>query len=239
VSDDDRLEINWLNSAGAALAAVSAAVLLSTLGAAGTLLGAALGSLCITVGGAFYTHSLKVTKQRVAAAQAFAARAKRSGRETSPVTTADRGTQTLMTTEELAGVAQPRSRAQVLRELPWKRVIAASTALFVVAMGIILAFELSTGRPVSAYTGGTSETDTGTTVPGLGRSGSSAGGGPEGEEEPSPEEQEGAPEDESGQDGDEQDGVPPPQEQGPAPVEEATVTPTPTATPETPTESSS
>ncbi len=49
VSAQNRLQINWVNSAGGALGAVSSAVLLSSLGAAGTLVGAALGSLCITV----------------------------------------------------------------------------------------------------------------------------------------------------------------------------------------------
>ncbi len=58
----------------AALGAVSAAVVLSTLGAAGTLIGAALGSLCISIGGAVYTHSTKVTKDRVVAAKAATAR---------------------------------------------------------------------------------------------------------------------------------------------------------------------
>ncbi|MGB6003925.1 MAG: hypothetical protein WBG36_04805, partial [Ornithinimicrobium sp.] len=71
-TEKQRLEINWTNSAGSALGAVSAAVLLSTLGVVGTLLGAALGSLCITVGGALYTHSMNVTKQKAGAAAAAA-----------------------------------------------------------------------------------------------------------------------------------------------------------------------
>ncbi|MDO5737370.1 MAG: hypothetical protein Q4P15_12940, partial [Propionibacteriaceae bacterium] len=58
-------EINWFAAAGSALGAVSSAVLLSTLGAAGTLIGAALGSLTISVGGSIYTQSLQKTKAHV------------------------------------------------------------------------------------------------------------------------------------------------------------------------------
>lgn len=46
---DRKLGIDWLRTIAGALAAVSAAVLLSTLGAAGTLIGAALGSVVATV----------------------------------------------------------------------------------------------------------------------------------------------------------------------------------------------
>ena len=53
--DTHKLEIDWLRTIGGALAAVSSAVLLSTLGAAGTIIGAALGSVIVTVGGALYS----------------------------------------------------------------------------------------------------------------------------------------------------------------------------------------
>ncbi len=44
---------------------MSSAVVLCSLGAAGTLVGAALGSVCIAVGGAVYSHYLSMTKDRV------------------------------------------------------------------------------------------------------------------------------------------------------------------------------
>jgi hypothetical protein len=167
VNAPNRLQINWVNSAGGALGAVSSAVLLSSLGAAGTLVGAALGSLCVTVGGAVYSHYLRLTRDRVAS-QALAAR--RTGR-----------------VRELAyagAVAQPEghrrtedprhidetdhqgSVTQVLKGLAWKRIAVISAALFAVAMALIVAFELSTGRAVSTYTGGTSSTSVGTSIPG-------------------------------------------------------------------------
>ncbi|MGC5583178.1 hypothetical protein [Ornithinimicrobium sp. W1665] len=58
------------------------------------------------------------------------------------------------------------SGGQLVRGLPWKRIVAVSAALFGIAMALIVAFELSTGRAVSTYTGGTSNTNVGTSVPG-------------------------------------------------------------------------
>jgi hypothetical protein len=203
VSDEDRLQINWVNSAGSALGAVSAAVVLSTMGTAGTLIGAAIGSLCITVGGAIYAHSLRKTRARLAAGRTVLVRGKGS------------------TAADVAERDVEQSRAdkwrQVLRELPWKRILVASAAVFAVAMSAILAFELVTGRPVSSYTGGTSDTDGGTSVPGVG------GGGDSGADQPGGEELDEGPGEQ--QDVEQEESVPPPEEQGPAPVEEEPVEP--------------
>src|SRR3954447_25039916 len=73
----ERVAINWFQVSGSALAAVSSAVLLSTVGVAGTIIGAALGSVVVTAGGSIYSHYLEVSRQRVAAAQA-GARARKS-----------------------------------------------------------------------------------------------------------------------------------------------------------------
>ena len=169
MSAQNRLQINWVNSAGGALGAVSSAVLLSSLGAAGTLAGAAIGSLCITVGGAIYSHYLSMTKERVAA-QALAAR--RSGRVRQPVpagtgagpTAEDR--QSLEDPDRSDGADEGGFVSRLLHGLPWKRIVAISAALFGIAMLIIVAFELTTGRAVSTYTGGTSSSNVGTSIPG-------------------------------------------------------------------------
>lgn len=220
------LEISWTRTAGSALGAVSAAVLLSTLGVAGTLLGAALGSLVITVGGAMYSSTLQATHQRVrrvteggiAGAGARARRpdddARSSGRP-APHAASGEGEASSST-----------SRAEWLHALPWKRIIAASVAVFVVAMGLILAFELTTGRAVSSYTGG-SNPDTVTSVPGFkGRSDSGTGTDlnpdqqnevpQDTEQEEAPQEQEEVPQDPQPQDPQPQDPQPqeaPPQEE--------------------------
>lgn len=166
VSEQNRLEINWVRSAGSALGAVSAAVVLSTLGAAGTLIGAALGSLVITVGGAIYAHSLELTRQRVAAARASGARREAVSVSGAPVAAA--GSNAGLRHAAVRDEPPPGgSRGQMLRGLPWTRIIVMAGALFAVAMAVILAFELSTGRAVSSFTGGTSGTGPGTSIPGI------------------------------------------------------------------------
>lgn len=167
MSEPNRLEINWVNSAGGALGAISSALVLSSLGAAGTLVGAALGSLCITVGGAVYSHYLRLTRDRVAS-QALVARRTGRVRELAYAGTVVQP-EDPRRTEDPGHADRPDeegSVGQVLQGLPWKRIAVVSTALFAVAMVLIVAFELSTGRAVSTYTGGTSTTSVGTSIPG-------------------------------------------------------------------------
>ncbi len=213
-----RLEINWIQSAGGALAAVSSALLLSTFGAAGTLIGAAVGSLVITVGGALYSYSIRATRQRVATAQTITAAriglvqararaASAEGAEGTQRAAAD-------TAEELAAAEVDRDRAGaepggesverserlssrgVLGGLPWKRIVVSATTVFVVAMLMILAFELLAGRAVSSYTGG-SDPDRRTSIPGIGGGGDDAPEQPEEQQPETPDgEEEVPPEDE-------------------------------------------
>ena len=70
--------VTWVQVAGSALAAVSSAVLLSTLGVGGTLVGAAIGSVAATVGTALYTRTLDVSRQQVAAQTAALRRVARA-----------------------------------------------------------------------------------------------------------------------------------------------------------------
>ncbi len=214
MSDTDerpRLEINWVQSTGGALAAVSSAVLLSTFGVAGTLIGAALGSLVITVGGAVYSYSIRATRQRVAMAQTVAAAriglAQARVREASDEVAEGRARAADDAVEGLAEAEVDLDRARaalrdgpeaadprldwrsVLGALPWKRLAAGATAIFVAAMLAILAFELVTGRAVSSFTGG-SDPDRRTSIPGL------SGGGDSTKEQPQ-DEQSGDPSDDA------------------------------------------
>ncbi|MGB7449048.1 MAG: hypothetical protein WA892_07970 [Ornithinimicrobium sp.] len=174
-SDKNRLDISWTNAAGSALGAVSSAVLLSTLGVVGTLLGAALGSLCITVGGALYAHSMNVTKEKAAAAARRTAKPRQSASVGSRPSSAQ--TQRDQVPERESTSPAKESRGSVFSGLPWKRIIGLAAALFAVTMAIILAFELTTGRAVSTYTGGTENTGVGTSVPGVSGTGVEAPGG--------------------------------------------------------------
>lgn len=234
MTDTERLEINWINALGGALAAVSAAVVLSTLGTAGTLVGAALGSLCITVGGAIYSHSLRATHRRVAAARALAARRQASGRAGPGAGGSPQLAGAPTATLEREAAREPWS--QTLGRLPWKRIGLVSAALFAVTVVVIMLFELSIGRPVASLTGGT-DSESGTLVPGVGGGGGGTGDRPGPEEGPDrqvelPEEGEPEPPDQEEQPEEESASV------EPTPFAEESPTPSTTAEP-TPTESPS
>jgi hypothetical protein len=143
-----KVEVNVVQVVASALAAVSSAVLLSTVGVAGTIIGAAVGSVIATVGAAVYSYSLRISRERVQAAQAAAVarmtRA-RTGVHTRPVELE----------EKLPDEGRPPWR-EALARLPWKWIAVVSGAVFVVAMIVIVSFELITGRAVSDVTGGTS-----------------------------------------------------------------------------------
>jgi hypothetical protein len=159
--DKPRIELNWVQASAASLAAVTSAVLLSTFGVAGTLIGAALGSLALTVGNAVYSYSINTTKHRVATAQAVAAaRVGLARAAASERATTEHEPQTVQEDPGPARVVhggnpgpEPEGSGSVLAALPWKRIGLVSAGVFVVAMVMILVFELVTGRAVSSYTG--------------------------------------------------------------------------------------
>ena len=178
MSQDDKpkVDVSVVQVLGSALAAVSSAVLLSTVGVAGTLIGAAVGSVIATVGGAVYAYSLDVSRRRVAAAAQLAAAARLRRGEAPNQRLA---TQELPAAEAPAqdpvpgpsGQGRPRWR-EALANLNWKRVAVASLGVFLATMAIIVAFELAAGRPVSTFTGGTDSTHSGTTLGGSSEPGS-------------------------------------------------------------------
>ena len=156
----ERVAINWFQVAGSALAAVSSAVLLSTVGVAGTIIGAALGSVVVTAGGSIYSHYLEISRHRVAAAQSVArARKTRSRSARLDPQQQKRADDELHQAEEQLADAEDETVKPSWREplagLRWRRIAAAAAAIFVAAMLIIVTFEMVTGRAVSTYTGGT------------------------------------------------------------------------------------
>lgn len=183
--DKPRIELNWVQALAAPLAAVTSAVILSTFGVAGTLIGAAMGSLALTVGNAVYAYSLKATKHRVAAAQTVAVARVGLARdrvEEMPVRREATAEAAEKSAHDLAQAQEDLDRAQAVLEdadpdptptgwlgmlaaLPWKRIALASTGVFVAAMLMIVAFELVAGQSVSSYTG---SDDRRTSIPGWG-----------------------------------------------------------------------
>jgi hypothetical protein len=169
----ERVAINWFQVSGSALAAVSSAVLLSTVGVAGTIIGAALGSVVVTAGGSIYSHYLEVSRQRVAAAQAVA-RARKSRARSAHLDTRqqERADDELHQAEQQLAEAEDEpvkpSWRELLTGLRWRRIATAAAVIFVAAMLIIVTFETVTGRAVSTYTGGT-DGNPRSSIPGLGR----------------------------------------------------------------------
>lgn len=174
---EHRIEVNWVQSTAGALAAMSSAILLSTVGVAGTIIGAAIGSVFATAGSAVYSYYLRTSKARAAAAaqaaRAAAARARARKQSASSSSAAD-STRVL----EAEAAAEDEQRAdetvrrvesgetpdelkpswqEVVRGLDWKRIGLVAMGLFAVVMGVILTFELIAGRSVSSYTGGSDE----------------------------------------------------------------------------------
>jgi hypothetical protein len=190
--EQQKLDVNWVQAAAGALAAMSSAVLLSTVGVAGTIIGAAAGSVIATVGSTIYSYYLRLSRERVAAAarlrsQHFRSRRTTSGPGLAPAVAPDlEHTATLSADEtvvtaaaeatpsaEQARATEPVHWREVLVGLPWKRIGVVSVALFVAAMVVIVAFELTTGRALSTYTGGTADHGARTSIPGLGRAAAS------------------------------------------------------------------
>jgi hypothetical protein len=164
-----RLDIDWLRVVAGALAAVASAILLSTLGAAGTIVGAALGSVVVTVSSAYLSQGLATSRHRLARAQAAArdkvgiaqAEVRRAGRaddtraQDSHLEHADeRLAEAHEELDAMADESAPAPWKQRLVALPWKRIALAAAALFVIAILAITAFELIAGRSVSSFTGG-------------------------------------------------------------------------------------
>lgn len=192
--DKPRIEFNWVQASAASLAAVTSAVLLSTFGVAGTLIGAAVGSLALTVGNAVYSYSINATKHRVATAQSVAVarvgQARAAASRTAKIENAPEkvreGPDQARRGREGDLYPVPEDTRGVLAALPWKRIAFVSLGVFVAAMLMILAFELVTGRAVSSFTG---SDDRRNSIPGWG-DGSATEKDPDPQDEVDPGEQE-------------------------------------------------
>lgn len=184
-----RVEIDWIRTVAGALAAVVSAVVLSTLGAAGTLIGAAIGSVVATVGGAMFTQGISTSRRKLADAQSLALRkvgvaqaevrrAARADGATAQQSHLDHADEQLARAKQkldsAALAVAPVGWRERLSRLPWSRIWVTSGIVFVVVLAAITAFELVAGRSVSSLTGGG---DGGTTIGQVTRGGGGGGGG--------------------------------------------------------------
>lgn len=165
--------IDWLATTAGALAAVTSALLLSTLGAVGTLIGAAIGSVAANVGTNLYSQWLAKSHQKVTSVQALARW--RSAGLAGVRDGSGPASGSTVVAEESAGSeaaesddAEPMpSWRERLETLPWKRIALVSLAMFVVVVAVITIFELLAGRSVSSIVGGGGGGGGGTTISGV------------------------------------------------------------------------
>ncbi|GAA0511060.1 hypothetical protein GCM10011581_01130 [Saccharopolyspora subtropica] len=176
-----KLDLSPPKVAGAALASVTAAFLGSRLGVAGTVVGAGLTSVVITVGGALYQRSFESAKEK---AVLVAAKARKRQQRTeviryvstedkqvtrrihlspgmhwpggervvdSPDT--DRGPDTDDTTRVLHPTTPSVNKRR--QRVRWAMVAASCALVFALSMLVVTAFEGVTGRPLSGGGGGT------------------------------------------------------------------------------------
>jgi uncharacterized membrane protein YeaQ/YmgE (transglycosylase-associated protein family) len=171
---DKESTFDLVKIAAGAVGAMASAVLLSTLGAAGTITGAALGSVIVTVAGSMFSKGVDKSLQGVTAAQALAARRVAQARSGVGAATRDMDDSTqaqqrlsaanaeLDAAESELHFQEPSTQPEGgwrdrLSVLPWKRIALAAAGVFVVSMVAITAFELFSGRAVSSMTGGSSD----------------------------------------------------------------------------------
>lgn len=144
-------------SAGA-LAAVTAALLGSTMGVAGTVVGAALASVVSTVGGALYLRSIQRTTRSVRTVKAKVVG--RSGGATVLVATDDPDDPDdpdgPAPGDEVEAAAEPDDRPPVeRRRLRWPMLVVGSLAAFALGMVAVTGVEWLRGEPLSGGTGTT------------------------------------------------------------------------------------
>lgn len=179
--EEARSHIDWPATFAGAAAAVTVAVLLSTLGAAGTLIGAAVGSVVATVSTALYKQGIESSRRRMAEVQALALqkvnladqelrRAERrpdGPRAEQDVARArerlDEASSALAPEveqpEQAAGpaVAAVEDAPGRWAALPWRRIALVAVAVFVLSLAAISVIEVLAGKSVSTITGGTDD----------------------------------------------------------------------------------
>ena len=153
--DAERIRISQVFAG--ALAAVTAALVGSTMGVAGTVVGAGLASVISTVGGAVYLRSIQRTKESVRTVRAKVVG--RSGGTTVLVSEEDPEqappeTGETRETEVAAHTGEDRPPAQ-RRRLRWPMLVVGSLAAFALGMLAVTGVEWLRGEPLSGGTGTT------------------------------------------------------------------------------------
>ncbi|SFS56743.1 hypothetical protein SAMN05660874_01987 [Saccharopolyspora flava] len=164
--NENKTKVSPAQVGGTALASVTAAFLGSRLGVAGTVVGAGLTSVIITVGGALYQRSIETTREKAAAA---AAKASGLRQRRTRLSAPEGPTRKIEVTglrwpggeavEEPRPVEEPRTLLSPpvprRRWGRWALVGATGALAFVVSMVLVTGVEGLTGRPLSGGDGTT------------------------------------------------------------------------------------
>jgi hypothetical protein len=154
-----RLDLSLTQVVAGALAAVSAAWAASTLGVAGTVIGAAVVSVTITVLSAVYQHGARRTAERLRALR----RAELAGDPAAASLAGDDD-------EELdleRTMVLPALDLEDERGYRWGRIALLSLGVFLLAMAAVTVLELSTGRTLACSAFGHDCEQRTTVTPGL------------------------------------------------------------------------
>jgi hypothetical protein len=137
-SDKPALSLSVPRLCAGALASVSAAVIASTFGLAGTLVGAAISSIVVTAASAVYLHSIEQARTRIHYRTDY-----RTGEIVKEV----------IRRRPLRISLWNRS---IWHELRWRAIGGSAVLIFLLAIGAITAIEVSAQRPLSAVMQGKS-----------------------------------------------------------------------------------
>ncbi|HEU5483941.1 MAG TPA: hypothetical protein VFU98_03465 [Microlunatus sp.] len=154
---------------GGALAAMTSAVIGARLGVAGTILGAAIGSIVAGIAGSLYTASLKHTKEKLTSALVGRVGDTRVEiTHVAPETAADRDWSWQSPAEQAPPAAvAPASAEPVARaadvgaaglrqpRMPWKPILISTAAVFLLAIAGLTTVELISGKALSGGQGTT------------------------------------------------------------------------------------
>ena len=151
-----KIDLNLTHVAATALAAVTAAVLGSELGAAGTIIGAAAASVITTVGTALYKASLERSRERV---RSLAHRTRPSpvSLERSRIERVHPAAANAPLGQRTDGMRERpvRDRSRRFARLRWGAMVVGALGAFLLAMMVITGFEWASGGTVGGNGKGT------------------------------------------------------------------------------------
>jgi hypothetical protein len=156
-NNDDTDRVRFSQIFAGALAAVTAAVIGSTMGVAGTVLGAGLASVISTIGGTVYLRSIKRTTEGVRTVHAKVVG--KSGGSTVLVTSedpdAEPGGEVEADTSDQPTPEEPEDRPPATSRRRWAVLAASTLAAFALGMVVVTGVEWLRGESLSGNEGTT------------------------------------------------------------------------------------